>query len=60
MFQKLQAWLRGVFAPRPVTINNYFAISSDRDPSRVAREVADQIAETRRFPTQSRHVKRSS
>lgn len=38
------------------TINNYFTISSNHDPSRIARDVVDKIADMRRHPTQSRHV----
>jgi hypothetical protein len=47
-------------AAHNVTINNYFTISSNHEPSRIARDVVAHIAETRRFPTQSRHVKQPS
>jgi hypothetical protein len=42
------------------TINNYFTISSNHEPSRIARDVVDKIADMRRHPVQSRHVKNPS
>jgi hypothetical protein len=45
-------WLRGLFRAKRsnVTINNYFTISSNHDPSRIARDVVERVAESRRFP----------
>jgi hypothetical protein len=42
--------------PGPTTINNYFTISSNHDPSRIARDVVSIIAETRAHPKESRHA----
>jgi hypothetical protein len=46
-------WLRGVLAearaPQNVTINNYFTISSNHEPSRIARDVVERISESRRY-----------
>lgn len=47
---------KGTDGKAGTTINNYFTISSNHDPSRIARDVVDKIADMRRHPTQSRHV----
>ena len=49
---RLRKWLRSVFGPRTsnVTIHNYFTISANHDPSRIARDVVDKIAERSRYP----------
>lgn len=38
-------------------ITNNFTISSNHDPSRIARDVMDRFAESKRNPTQSPHVR---
>ncbi|HEY2517098.1 MAG TPA: hypothetical protein VGI39_39770 [Polyangiaceae bacterium] len=43
--------------PTTINVNNVFNISSNHDPSRIARNVVSMMGDTLRFPTQSRHVR---